>query len=223
VLQGNQDEADDAISVCMNTHTATNSPTVWPSIYLASSSPRRRDLLLQLGVSFTPLVIEIDEHWDGFEAARHYVQRLAREKAQAGRAMLGDRQPLPVLGADTSVVLDDRILGKAESDSSAAAMLERLAGRCHRVISSVAVVTPEGSVHEATSQSQVYLRPLTCAEIKAYCASGEPLGKAGGYAIQGRAAAFVDRIEGSYSGIVGLPLVETADLLQALGRGVREC
>lgn len=190
-----------------------------PLVYLASRSPRRRVLLEQLGVAYQPLDIEIDETWNGREPAREYAPRLAVEKALAGwRKIAGDR---PVLGADTAVVIDDEILGKPNDRDGALAMLERLSGRCHHVYSAVALVCGEHSAEQrcGLSISRVSFRPLTEAERQAYWESGEPLGKAGAYAIQGVAAAFIERLDGSYSGVMGLPLYETAELLSAAGLG----
>ena len=180
-------------------------------LYLASASPRRRELLAQLGIPFEVVPADVDEHWGGKELPAEYTKRLALEKARAGqRAAPASAR---VLGADTAVVLDGRILGKAETREDAIAMLRALSGRTHEVYSAVAVV--RGSEEAVRlSVSRVTFRPLTEAEIAAYADTGEPLGKAGGYAIQGRAGAFVAHLEGSYSGVVGLPLFETDALLR---------
>ncbi len=185
-----------------------------PSIYLASASPRRRELLAQIGVSFDVLEVALDEAQRPEEAPEIYVVRLALAKAQAGYAQRGDR---PVLGADTAVVVDDAILGKPRDRADGLAMLARLAGRTHHVYTGVALVTAEGEAHSRLSVSSVTFRPLTDAEPPAYWDSGEPADKAGGYAIQGRAAMFIARLEGSYSGVMGLPLFETAELLETCG------
>jgi septum formation protein len=185
------------------------------SIYLASRSPRRRELLEQIGVAHVELDVEADESWDGKEPPRAHVMRLALEKARLGWGQVRGSRPLPVLAADTAVVLDDAILGKAEQDHEAAAMLKRLSGRSHRVYSGVALIDLQGEERVAVNMSRVVFRALTAEEIRAYCDTGEPLGKAGGYAIQGRAAAFIERLEGSYSSVMGLPLYETAALLRA--------
>ena len=182
-------------------------------IYLASRSPRRKQLLEQIGVDFELVDIDIDETWDGREPARQYVQRLALEKANTARKFL-EGQP-PVLAADTAVVLDERVLGKAVTQDEAREMLSMLSGRTHHVYSAVALLTTREQVQISTSR--VSFRPLTAGEIDAYCATGEPLGKAGAYAIQGRAAAFIERLEGSYSGVMGLPLYETAGMLRLEG------
>lgn len=185
-------------------------------IYLASRSPRRRDLLAQLGVPFETIDLEIDETRRAGEAPEALAERLAVEKAEAGRARLDDGDAHLVLGADTIVVIDDEILGKPRNASDARELLMRLSGRCHGVLSAVALASADGTrVH--SSRSRVCLRELSEAECEAYVATGEPLDKAGAYAIQGRAAAFVIDLQGSYSGVVGLPLYETAELLTQAG------
>ena len=189
-------------------------------IYLASKSPRRRQLLEQIGIAHEVLDVEADESWDGKEAPATHVVRLALEKARLGRQFvsgLKDRAIRPVLAADTAVVLDGEILGKAETATQASAMLRRLSGCSHEVYSGVALSDAGGNEHTSINLTRVQFRPLSDAELSAYCRSGEPIGKAGGYAIQGRAAAFIQRIEGSYSGVMGLPLFETAGLLTAIG------
>ncbi len=190
---------------------------VWPAIYLASQSPRRRELLQQLGVEYLALAVEIDESWQQDEEAGAYVSRLAVEKAQAGATLCTHPEMRPVLGADTAVVVDGSVLGKATDTAGAIAMLTRLSGRMHQVYSAVAMLAAEIEVVRL-SVTCVWMRPLSGEEIETYCKTSEPLGKAGGYAIQGRAAAFIERIEGSYSGVVGLPLFETAELLLQAGR-----
>jgi septum formation protein len=186
------------------------------ALYLASRSPRRRQLLDQLGLSHVVLEVEVDESWDGREPPAEHVRRLALAKARIGRALLPAGRPAVVLAADTAVVIDGTILGKAEDLAAACRMLALLSGRPHRVYTGVAVIDGEGGEHWAVSETVVYFRTLAAAEIDAYCATGEPLGKAGAYAIQGRAAAFIERIEGSYSGVMGLPLFETAELLKTV-------
>ncbi len=183
-------------------------------IILASASPRRQELLRQIGVLFDQRVAEIDESPRDNESADAYVLRLALEKARAVHARLGDDGPL-VLGADTAVVVDDVILGKPRDEAHAAAMLRQLAGREHRVLSAVALV----GCREAgrISESRVRFRPLTDEEIAAYWRSGEPADKAGGYAIQGLGAVFIEQLHGSYSGVMGLPVFETAQLLKEFG------
>ncbi len=189
-------------------------------LYLASQSPRRLELLRQIG--YAPSVLlpdpEVDEAPIGDESARPYVIRLARAKAEAGEATRRARglPPLPLLAADTTVTLDGHILGKPQSPAEARAWLQRFAGRTHSVLTAVCVIR-DGVLREALSESEVRFRTLDEAEIVAYIASGEPFDKAGGYGIQGRAAAFVSNLSGSYSGVMGLPLCETAQLLRQFG------
>jgi septum formation protein len=199
------------------------------SIYLASRSPRRQELLRQIGVAFDELHLRsapgrhrdvVEEAKDG-EPPLHYVERIARTKAAVGWKRMEQRKlpPRPVLGADTEVVLDDAIFGKPADVDAARQMLAKLSGRRHDVITAVAVKW-EDTVEVALSISHVTLKRLTAGEIERYVASEEPFDKAGGYAIQGKAAAFITRIEGSYSGVMGLPLAETAALLARIGRSV---
>lgn len=185
-------------------------------VYLASASPRRRELLRQIGVSYRLLRVEVDETPLLDETPRDYVIRLALAKAQTGCAALGRRKPAPVLGADTVVVVDGVILGKPRDRDEGLAMLALLSGRKHQVLSAVALATP---VRDAVKiqESRVRFRELEPAERAAYWDSGEPRDKAGGYAIQGRAAAFIAELHGSYSGVMGLPLFETTELLRAFG------
>jgi septum formation protein len=185
-------------------------------IYLASQSPRRRELLAQVGVRFQVLPVEVDETPRPGEAAEALVCRLALEKARAGLGLRPAGDPSPVLGADTEVVVDGQVLGKPRDEEDAAAMLARLSGRSHQVLSAVALANGQ---HEGgrLSVSTVWFRATRAEDRAAYCATGEPLDKAGAYAIQGLAAVFVERIEGSYSGVMGLPLFETAELLAELG------
>ncbi|KAB2932081.1 MAG: septum formation inhibitor Maf [Candidatus Contendobacter sp.] len=187
-----------------------------PRVYLASASPRRRELLRQIGVSYRLLRMEVDETPLPDETPYDYVARLALAKARTGCAALGRRQPAPVLGADTAVVVDNAILGKPRDRDEGLAMLALLSGRAHRVLSAVALAIPARDAVEV-QESRVRFRALTPAECAAYWDSGEPLGKAGGYAIQGRAAAFITELHGSYSSVMGLPLFETAELLRAFG------
>lgn len=189
-----------------------------PQIILASASPRRCQLLDQIGVRFLQKAVEIDEEHRPGEPARAYVQRLALEKARAARRQTSSGGGLPVLGADTAVVIDERPLGKPRDRADAIAMLQRLSGRTHRVLSAVALLAEQEQL--AMSETRVRFRPLEAAEIEKYWASGEPVDKAGAYAIQGRAAMFIDRIEGSYTGVVGLPVFETVSLLRAVGLDV---
>jgi len=181
-------------------------------LYLASQSPRRRHLLEQLGYACSVVDVEVHEVRRADEAPESYVRRVAREKAGAGLMELAAVPNAVVIGADTEVVLDARVFGKPRDAQSAAAMLRELSGRDHEVLTSVWVLTA-GDEQHAISRSIVRLAALNDAEIEAYVASGEALGKAGAYAIQGRAAAFVERLEGSHSGVMGLPLFETARLL----------
>lgn len=189
-----------------------------PLVYLASASPRRRELLHQLGIAHRVLMPDVNEAPLPRETPEQQVRRLARIKAEVGAMRVLERglAPLPVLAADTVVVLGRRVLGKPADAQEAAAWLARLSGRRHRVLTAVAVMF-RGKLQLALSETQVVFRRLTPAEIEAYVASGEPLDKAGAYGIQGRAAAFVRRIEGSYTGVMGLPLFETARLLQKVG------
>ena len=185
------------------------------SVYLASQSPRRRELLTQIGIAHRVLSIDIDEQRRGRETPLDYVQRLAREKAAAGwQQLIAQTLPqAPVIGADTAVVVDDIILGKPVDKAAACAMLQQLSGRSHEVLTGVALHTAHAAQFTA-SRTRVWFRALDVAEIEDYWASGEPRDKAGAYGIQGLAAKFIERIEGSYSGVVGLPLFETAQLLK---------
>ncbi|WJN58790.1 nucleoside triphosphate pyrophosphatase [Pseudomonas sp. SO81] len=185
-------------------------------LHLASGSPRRRELLAQIGVSFVTLSASIDETALPDEPAERYVERLAREKAQAGLAALAAAADCVVLGADTSVVLDGRILGKPESRAEALATLAALSGREHQVLTAVALASA-GRIESRVVTSRVRFRPLRAGEAEAYWDTGEPCDKAGSYGIQGLAAVFVSQIEGSYSAVVGLPLCETAQLLEEFG------
>ncbi|MHC1479291.1 Maf family protein [Frateuria aurantia] len=183
-------------------------------LYLASRSPRRQQLLQQLGIQFEVLDVDVPEVRSPSESATAYVARVAADKAFAGqlqRPGSGDW----ILAADTEVVLDDQVFGKPADAGAAVAMLERLSDRTHQVISCVHLLGPQGA-RSACCQSLVRFAALSAEEIAAYVATGEPFGKAGGYAIQGRAAAFVEHLDGSYSGVMGLPLFETARLLRPL-------
>jgi len=182
------------------------------TLYLASGSPRRRELLTQIAVPFRALIAPIDENALPDESPVAYVERLALAKGQAGLAALIDSQDAVVLGADTAVVLDGRILGKPADRDEALATLSALSGRSHQVLTAVALVSRE-RVASRVVTSQVTFRALSLAEIEAYWASGEPQDKAGCYGIQGLAAVFVSQLHGSYSAVVGLPLCETAALL----------
>ena len=186
-----------------------------PLLYLASKSPRRRDLLAQIGVTPAVIALELDEAPRPGEAPEDYARRVARDKARAGRALLPTGCEVPVLGADTLVTIDGRILGKPRDAAEAVAMLRLLSGRTHRVLSAVALIGREERL--ALSTSEVSFRVIDDREARAYWASGEPADKAGSYAIQGLGALFVRELRGSYSGVMGLPLFETAELLAAEG------
>lgn len=199
-------------------------------LYLASRSPRRRELLRQIGVRFESLLLrlspprvpDVDETPHADETAAGYVARIATTKARFGVEVLGMRQlpQRPVLAADTVVVVDGEILGKPADRDEAAGFLGRLAGRTHEVRTFVALASgpaPRFDLFTAESVSKVRFAPLTDRQIERYCASGEPYDKAGGYAIQGLAATFVEHLDGSYSGVMGLPLCETAQLLRQAG------
>jgi septum formation protein len=196
-------------------------------VYLASRSSRRRELLKQIGVSFEILLLregqgrpaDFDETPLPGEAPAEYVQRVARAKVEAGWARLTQRRLLrfPVLSADTTVALDREILGKPADREQAIDFLKRLSGKAHHVHTAVAVKFDQ-QVEVAVSSTAVEFRALTEAEMRQYVASGEPLDKAGGYAIQGRGAVFIRSISGSYTGVVGLPLFETSQLLARLGQ-----
>jgi septum formation protein len=185
-------------------------------IYLASSSPRRRDLLRQLEVSFQILDPEVDESIRRDETPDALVRRLAALKAETGRRLLADGGTDLVLGADTIVVQNGEVLGKPRDANHACELLMRLSGCCHRVLSAVALASADGTGMRL-SETRVCFRKMTRQECESYAATGEPLDKAGGYAIQGRAAAFISDLQGSYSGVVGLPLYETAELLKEAG------
>ncbi len=184
-------------------------------IYLASASPRRRELLQQIGVRFTVMSAAVDETVQPGEAALDYVCRLAQSKADAvfSRIQIEGQPQRPVLGADTSVVLGDNILGKPADEAAAVAMLMELSGQTHQVITAVALVDELNS-QLVYSSTEVRFRSIVESEARAYWNTGEPADKAGGYGIQGFGAVFVENLQGSYSGVVGLPLYETANLLK---------
>lgn len=195
-------------------------------IYLASKSPRRRELLRQIGIEFEILMLREGDVRDGAvseivlpgEAPEDYVARVAREKAESGAgAVLWRKLPQrPVLASDTTVTLDGLILGKPANMEDAFTTLKLLSGRTHQVLTSVAVMA-NGEMFEAMQRSEVTFGELSDQTLRAYCALSEPYDKAGGYAVQGYAAQFIERITGSYSGIMGLPLFETTQLLQKAG------
>ncbi|PJK05068.1 septum formation inhibitor Maf [Lysobacteraceae bacterium NML95-0200] len=186
------------------------------SLYLASRSPRRLELLARLGVPFSVLDLDIPEIRSADESPRQYVARVARQKAEAGLAQLAGTPDAWVLAADTEVILGDEVFGKPANAADAAAMLARLAGATHQVVTVLWLVSADGAL-QAESVSEVSFAALADAQIAAYVASGEWQGKAGGYAIQGMAEVFVSRLCGSYSGVMGLPLHETATLLRKAG------
>jgi len=185
-------------------------------LYLASQSPRRRQLLEQIGVSYGTVNVDVPEVRAPAEPPEDYVSRVAREKAGAGLLALSGVKGVVVLGADTEVVLGDEVFGKPQDAAHAAAMLVRLAGQTHRVISAVWCLSAARE-ECVVSLNEVAFAPLSSDEIARYVASGEPMGRAGAYAIQGRAAAFISGLRGSYSGVMGLPLFETAALLRRFG------
>lgn len=184
-------------------------------VWLASGSPRRRELLAQIGVRFDVIAAAVDETRLAEESPESYVRRLAIAKARAGDVAVqasGERR-LPVIGADTSVVLGDTVLGKPADARHAEDMLLSLAGREHRVLTAVAVFSDGGS-QVRVSDTRVRFRPITADEAQAYWRTGEPADKAGGYGIQGFGGVFVESLTGSYSGVVGLPIFETTELLK---------
>ena len=185
-------------------------------IILASASPRRRQLLEQIGVTAVVQSVDIDETQKQNEAVMDYVQRLAMEKAQIGFETIENKQKLPVLGSDTIVVVDGTVLGKPKDRQQAKNMLQLLSGKKHTVHTSVAIVTYKEKLI-ATSSTQVQFKALDEQEIDDYVATGEADDKAGSYAIQGRAAQFINNINGSFSGVMGLPLYETVQLLNQCG------
>jgi septum formation protein len=200
-------------------------PNIASRIYLASRSPRRRELLRQIGVHYEVLLLresadreDVDETPLPDESSVAYVERIACTKAATGWARLTQRSipRYPVLGADTAVIVDDEILGKPIDRQAACDMLCKLAGRSHEVVTGVALAY-EGRCEVLVNTSVVTFRALDDAEVRAYVSTGEPLDKAGGYAIQGRAAPFITNLSGSYSGVMGLPLYETAQLLERFG------
>lgn len=197
-----------------------------PRIYLASRSPRRRELLAQVGVRFDMLLFrdapridaEVDELVHAGEVPETYVQRVALAKAAFGARLIAQRHlpARPVLAADTTLDVDGEIIGKPQNEADAATILQRLSGRSHRVLTAIAMAAGERVEHRL-STNEVRFRALTDEEIRRYVQSGEPMDKAGAYGIQGRAAMFIEEIRGSHSGIVGLPLCETTLLLRSFG------
>lgn len=185
-------------------------------LYLASGSPRRRELLTQIGVAFTAISADIDETPLAEESPSAYVERLARGKAEAGRRSVVSAQRFCVLGADTAVVLDGKILGKPVDEADACAMLMMLSGKEHEVLTAIAVLEGE-RCESRVVRSLVRFRPISREEASAYWASGEPRDKAGGYGIQGLGGVFVAGLNGSYSAVVGLPVCETCEVLGHFG------
>lgn len=188
-------------------------------LYLASRSPRRARLLEQVGLAFTPFEIEVTEEPFAAEAAEAFVERMARKKAAAGRREMPEDEPGLVLGADTAIHIDGRVLGKPADAAEAHQRLATLAGREHEVLSAVAI-TDGRRLESRLNRTQVRLRAMDEDEVARYVATGEPLDKAGAYAIQGKGGVLVERIQGSYSAVMGLPLSETDQLLRELGEGV---
>jgi septum formation protein len=192
------------------------SDAISPVLILASASPRRRELLWQLGVPHLAEPADIDENRLPGEGVEQCVQRLAHQKAERIYLAKGRAAGLPVMAADTAVILGDHLFGKPADRAQCLEMLAQLSGRTHRVLTAIALQTSAG-VSSHLSESQVRFRTLSDTECARYWDTGEPRDKAGGYAIQGYAAAFIAEVQGSYSGVMGLPLFETADLLQHAG------
>lgn len=186
--------------------------TSGPRIILASASPRRHELLRQIGVEFEIIAADIEEIPNAGEQAREFVLRMAREKAL--EVLRREGRGLPVLGSDTAVILDGEILGKPVDRSDAVRMLQALSGRTHEVFSSVAIAIDENNVLDSLNITRVTFADLDRAWIEAYCDTGDPMDKAGAYGVQNKAGEKISRIEGSFYGVMGLPLYETAELLQ---------
>ncbi|MEA1050891.1 Maf family protein [Lamprobacter modestohalophilus] len=218
---------DPATTATTATATATTNDPQATDLYLASRSPRRLELLAQLGLRPKVVVAEIDETPADHEAPEAFVARIAQAKAQAGWASLNGRASKPLLAADTAVVIGAQILGKPADADAALRMLALLSGRQHRVLTAVTLLAPAASAdpqarnpplqRQVLVETEVQMRPITPAEARAYWASGEPSDKAGAYAVQGLGAIFVEAVRGSYSNVVGLPLFETAQLLREQG------
>ncbi|MCX4187587.1 Maf family protein [Methylophaga sp. OBS4] len=184
----------------------------FPSLYLASKSPRRRELLQQMAVDFAVISPEVDESVIDGEAPEQYVRRIALSKAEAGKALLSDADRKPVLAADTAVVLNKQIFGKPVDEQDARTMLKQLSGQTHQVMTAIALAF-EQQLESSVSISEVTFAELSEQQIDWYLQTGEGADKAGGYAVQGLAALFIEQIRGSYSGIMGLPIRETGQLL----------
>jgi len=191
------------------------------TVYLASASPRRQALLQQAGIRFQVILPDVEEVVRPGESAEDFVMRVAQDKARAGRVLVTKegRPSAPVLAADTCIVLDNEIIGKPADREEGIRILTRLAGRSHQVLTA-AVLMEEGKCQQALSRSRVVFGLLSEKEIEDYWESGEPVDKAGGYAIQGKAAVFIEHIEGSYTGIVGLPLFEVVNMIKKSGTGL---
>ena len=187
-----------------------------PQLYLASRSPRRQELLRQVGLRFETVAADVDERRGPGQSPADYAVAMALAKARAGLLAVRGAEAQPVLGADTDVVIDGQILGKPGDRAQALAMLRQLAGRTHEVYSGIAVAQG-GRAETALSVTRVSFGPISDAQAQAYWDTGEPADKAGAYAIQGYGAQFVKEIHGSYSGVVGLPLYETLGLLRGFG------
>jgi len=186
-------------------------------IYLASQSPRRAELLRQIGVEFKVTATDIDERVNAGESPEAYVSRLAQSKARVAAAEIGtSHSDWVVLAADTTIAIDGDIIGKPEDVAHCHCILHRLSGREHQVLTAVAVATQD-RIECRLTHNWVTFRALAEHEVQRYCATSEPMDKAGAYAIQGKAAIFIERLEGSYSAVMGLPLCETAELLQDAG------
>jgi septum formation protein len=202
--------------------TAIGTPTVNVNspiqLLLASASPRRQELLRQIGLTFDVVRPDVTERRLVSESPRDYVQRVACDKAQAGKRLAAAlrAEGLPILAADTEVVLDAEVLGKPADRAAGVAQLKRLAGRTHEVMTALCLLHA-GAQHTAVSISRVTFGPLSDAQIQRYWDSGEPVDKAGGYGIQGRAAGFIAHLDGSYSGVMGLPLYELTQILREIG------
>ena len=191
-------------------------------IYLASSSPRRAELLTQIGVQFNIIRLDIDESAYEGESAIDLVSRLSREKALKGHELLQSKNESGlVLAADTLINLQDKVLGKPVSVENCCSMLQQLSGQTHQVLTAIALIDPDGQLSGKCSVNEITFRNLKKQEIEQYCNSEEPGVKAGAYAIQGKAAIFIEHISGSYSAVMGLPLFETAQLLQQAGYNIQ--
>ena len=205
-----------SVSTAIGTPSVNVNPPI--QLLLASASPRRQDLLRQMGLAFEVLQPDVPEQRLASESPRDYVERVARDKAQAGMrlAVAKGAGQLPILAADTEVVLDAEVLGKPADRAGGVAVLRRLAGRTHEVMTALCLLHA-GAQHTAVSISRVTFAPLSDAQIQRYWDSGEAADKAGGYGIQGRAAGFIAHLDGSYSGVMGLPLFELTQILRKIG------